>query len=237
MKDTKFAVLIPTYQRSDNRTPAYLRRALQSVFDQTYQNFMIFVVGDKYEDDQEFETILKEFDVSRIIYVNLYYAKERDKYSDNLQVLWNTGGVNCNNYGIDLALIHKFDYVAHLDDDDTFEPNHLANFNEAIQATGADFICSKANYVGGRILPTDQSNEKFAPFLPNICQVIHSSICVNFRKIPIRYVNTYEMDGSLYPADGYLMMQLRKHITENNLTSIMVNEITCNHTEEGGLKN
>ena len=47
----KFAVTIATYQRKDGKTPQLLKRALDSVFNQTHQDFRVFIVGDNYEDD------------------------------------------------------------------------------------------------------------------------------------------------------------------------------------------
>ena len=39
-----FSIVITTYQRNDGSTPSYLRKALNSIFAQDYQNFKILVV-------------------------------------------------------------------------------------------------------------------------------------------------------------------------------------------------
>jgi hypothetical protein len=54
IKPIQFAVVISTYQRPDGNTPHLLKRTLESVLNQTYQNFKIFLIGDKYEDQEEF---------------------------------------------------------------------------------------------------------------------------------------------------------------------------------------
>jgi glycosyltransferase involved in cell wall biosynthesis len=233
MKETKFAVVIPTYQRGNGKSPDYLTRSLQCVFDQLYQNFTIFVIGDKYEDNAEFEDILNNFDRSKIISVNLTYAKERDAYQSMPEILWSYGGVHANNIGIEMAINHGYDYVAHLDDDDHWENTHLENFNKVIQETGAGFICSKANYTAGRVLPMDQTDHKYMLFVPQPCQVIHSSICVNFKRVDVRYRDLYaETGGKELPADAQLLLDIRNFLRKNNLVGVMVNSITCNHLEE-----
>ena len=69
-------VTIHTYQRADGQTPRLLLRAIQSVVNQSYQNYKIFIVGDKYEDNQEFEDIINGFiEISdKIVYENLPYG-------------------------------------------------------------------------------------------------------------------------------------------------------------------
>ena len=46
----KLAIRILTYQRKDGKTPFFLRRALESIKNQTYKDYKIFLIGDKYDD-------------------------------------------------------------------------------------------------------------------------------------------------------------------------------------------
>jgi glycosyltransferase involved in cell wall biosynthesis len=50
----ELAIVIPTYRRVDNTTPYYLTKALTSIKDQTYQNYKVFLIGDHYDDNDEF---------------------------------------------------------------------------------------------------------------------------------------------------------------------------------------
>jgi glycosyltransferase involved in cell wall biosynthesis len=50
----KLSIVIATYQRKDGSTPRLLTRALDSIFSQTYQNFKIYLIGDRYENNDEF---------------------------------------------------------------------------------------------------------------------------------------------------------------------------------------
>ena len=120
-----FSIVITTYQRKDGNTPKYLKRALQSIFDQDYHLFKIYVIGDKYENNEEFESIFNEFPKDKIYFENLPIAHERDKYTDKTLV-WKYAGCFANNYGINKSISDGYEYVCHLDHDDEWYPNHLS---------------------------------------------------------------------------------------------------------------
>lgn len=235
--DIKFAIVIPTYRNGNGRTPFYLERALKSVFDQTYQNFHIFVIGDKYEPSNEFDYILEQFDMSKIYSVNLPVAEERSKYIDNLEALWHYGGVFASNLGINTALTSGYDYVCRLDHDDYYTQTHLENFAKVIKETNADWLCSKSTYLGTQVLPAYPTDEFYVKFRPQPCQLINSSTCINFRKIPIRYRDMFAETGMvLLPSDAQMWLDMRNYIDKNNLISVMINRVTCGHDEEGTVK-
>ena len=54
----KFGIVISTYYRKDNTTKFYLTRALNSIFNRTYQNFKIYLIGDRYENEKEINEIV-----------------------------------------------------------------------------------------------------------------------------------------------------------------------------------
>ena len=93
-----FSIVITTYQRKDGTTPLMLKRALDSIFNQEYQNFKIYVIGDKYENNEEFELIFKNYPKDKIYYENLPIAYERDRYTDKW-LIWSYAGCYANNYG------------------------------------------------------------------------------------------------------------------------------------------
>lgn len=229
-----FAIVILTYKRRDGKTPFFLKRALESVFNQTYNNFKIFLIGDKYEDNDEFLSIIKSFDNKKIYYENLPFAKERDKYSDKW-VVWSYAGTYASNYGINKAVSEGFDYVCHLDHDDWWLPNHLEEINNCIVSTEADWLCTKSTYNSPNVfLPRTMNNEIYQVFLPKSSSLIHSSVCINFKKIPLRYKNIYEETGKIgLPGDAELWERMRSYIIENNLKSFHINKLTCRHDEEG----
>jgi glycosyltransferase involved in cell wall biosynthesis len=231
MDDTKIGIIITTYQRKDGKTPEYLKMALDSVFNQTYKNFKVFLIGDKYENESELSSIIERYDKNKIYLENLPYAKERDFYSGD--PLWFNGGINAMNYGIDKSLKYGFEYLAHLDHDDLWNEDHLELINKCIKETKSDWICTKSTYTMSRVLPKIESEMEFVDFLPKGCTVIHSSVCINFKKIPLRYRNLYEEFGILSSSDADLWDRCREYIVSNKLKSTLINKITCRHEEEG----
>lgn len=232
MEDIKLSIVISTYQRKDGKTPFYLKRALDSIFKQTYKNFKIFLIGDKYEDDDEITTLISNYDKNKLYFENLSYAKERDSY--NGFALWSYGGVNAVNIGIEKALSDGFEYVCHLDHDDQWSEEHLLEISKCIQLTGADWVCTKSKYLSNRTLPEVTSSDLHSNFLPKGRSLIHSSVCMNFKTIPLKYRNLLEETGLVGdPADADLWDRCRDYIIQNNLKSFTINKITCFHEEEG----
>ncbi|WP_215189606.1 glycosyltransferase family 2 protein [Exiguobacterium sp. s6] len=103
----KVSIIVPTYKR-----PAkYLKRALDSLYNQTYPNIEIIVVDDNVPESLErnvIESFMNEenFD-NRCIYVKNEI---------------NVGGALARNIGINLA---TGDYLTFLDDDDEYEPRKI----------------------------------------------------------------------------------------------------------------
>lgn len=230
----KLGIVITTYYREDGNTKVLLKRCLDSIFNQTYQNFMIYLIGDKYEFPDEIGELLKEYDKDKITFINLEIAKERDLYYNNKWALWSYGGVNAINYGIDKSLYDGYNYICHLDHDDYWDKKHLENINDCIKLTNSSWICTKSYYINNYILPNINSSEKYIDFKPKKESLIHSSVCVDFNKIPLRYRDIFSETGYVgLPADAELWERCREFIEKNNLKSTLINEITCYHIEEG----
>lgn len=228
-----FSIVITTYQRNDGGTPMFLKRALDSVFKQDYQNFKIYVIGDKYEDNSEFESIFKDYPKDKIYYENLPFAYERDRFTDKW-LIWKYAGVFANNYGINKSIIDGYEYVCHLDHDDEWYGNHLSELNDAILKTGALWLCTKSEYIANRILPVVNSKLELVPFNPVPEGLIHSSTCINFKKIPLRHRNVFDETGkSGLPGDADLWLRIAKYLTDTNQKGILVNKVTCKHVDEG----
>lgn len=109
-------VLIPTYNWS-----AVLRYAIQSVLWQTFQDFELLVIGDGCTDNSE--QVVASFNDTRIRWHNLPQ---------------NTGNQAMpNNKGFELA---HGTYIAYLEHDDLWFPNHLETMVNTIEATQADLV-------------------------------------------------------------------------------------------------
>ena len=81
-------IVLTVYPRPDGRSHWYLQRCLKSIRAQTYKNYKLFVIGDKYG-----RKVKGDF-----YYEDLPYAYERDKYTGHR--LWCCGGTNAINHGI-----------------------------------------------------------------------------------------------------------------------------------------
>ena len=57
----KVCVIMPTYFRKDGTTKKLLSRALRMLEGQSYKNFKLFLIGDHYDDNNEFEELCKSY--------------------------------------------------------------------------------------------------------------------------------------------------------------------------------
>jgi glycosyltransferase involved in cell wall biosynthesis len=96
------SIVIPTFKRR-----VALKRAIDSILSQTYQNFEICIVGDKCP---ELDTTMLEYDDIRIKWWNLE-TNSKDS------------GATPRNYAVKMMVTGN--YVAYLDDDDYWLSNHL----------------------------------------------------------------------------------------------------------------
>lgn len=233
----KLSIVTSTYYRKDGSTSRYLIRALDSVFNQTHQDFKIYLIGDRYDPEEEIKKIISKYDSDKLFFLNLDVAKERDFYTDKWAI-WSYGGVNAINTGIDISLSEGNNYICHLDHDDYWENNHLEIINKCVQETNSDWVCTKSNYVNGITLPSVNHNDLYVDFLPKQMSLIHSSVCMNFQTIQLKYRDLFSETGSVgLPSDADLWDRCAQFIIDNNLKSTLINQITCNHIEEGFERN
>jgi glycosyltransferase involved in cell wall biosynthesis len=103
-----FSIIIPTYNRAHS-----IRKAIESVLKQTFQNFEIIIIDDASTDNTK-ETIEEIVD-QRIIYYRNEINQER---------------CISRNKGIELA---QGEYICFLDSDDYHLPNHLQTIYDEIE--------------------------------------------------------------------------------------------------------
>lgn len=229
----KIAIGIPTYKRADGTTPMYLTRALESVLSQTHQDFKIFLIGDDYEDQEEFERLASIVPADKIHAENLDVAVERSKYPVGSKELWCSGGVNAYNRAIDLCLESGYDYMCHLDHDDYWSNNHLeliANVIAEKQNPACVYTCS--SHINSQILPNVQLKNTVIESIPAPFNTVHSSICVNHRMIPLRYRDVLAETGTIMEADVDMLQRMRRFILQKVLNSYLITTQTCFHLLE-----
>jgi len=110
---------MPTFQR-----PFMLKRAIESVIAQTFKEWELIIVSDG--DETALDTV-KQFSDPRIVYIML-----PRRYRDT--------GSTPKNIGI---ILSHADFIAYLDDDNIYNPNHLETLYNLIQEKKVDFVyCS-----------------------------------------------------------------------------------------------
>ena len=112
-KNPEVSVIVPTFNR-----PRFLARALESLCRQSLQEIEAVVVNDGGEPLDE---VLAGF-VGRLAVTTVHHAVNRDRAA-------------ARNTGLALA---RGRYVAYLDDDDCFRPDHLAVLCETLDRRGAE---------------------------------------------------------------------------------------------------
>ncbi len=144
-KETLISVIIPVYNH-----PADLQRAIESVIRQTWQNFEMLVVDDGSEED--IKSVCDSFNDKRIKYL-------RNEEHINANVARNKGIAEVSG-----------EYIAMLDADDEFLPDHLKRRSERIKEWGCDGIFGSAYIFDGKKERIKKSrplmkNEKMADYL------------------------------------------------------------------------
>lgn len=146
----RVTVIIATYNKS-----SALRCAIESVLWQTFEDFEVWVVGDACTDDTE--EVVATFSDPRVFWHNLPR---------------NSGYQSApNNEGLRRA---RGEYVAYLNHDDLWFPNHLEVLVDCIEEAGADFAFSILEVVQ----PTGESRVEIpdyphAPLPPHASATLH----------------------------------------------------------------
>lgn len=230
----KFAIAMSTYRRSDGSTPEYITRALNSVLSQTHQDYKMFLIGDHYDNEEEFNSFGSAFSAEKIYKRNLPVAVERSKYDMGSRQLWCSGGANAYNTLIDEILAQGYEWVCHLDHDDYWADDHLERINEVICSqndAACVYTCSTHPILG--CLPRVQPLDGRVYFsYPKPVNVIHSSTCINFRLVNLRYRDVFAETGQVLEADIDMWNRLEKYCIENSLKSYLIAKLTCYHPDE-----
>ena len=160
-----FSVIIPLYNKA-----AYIERAIQSVLSQTFQEFELIVVDDGSTDDSsaQLSVISQQLSVAAPeIYKKVRVIQQQ-----------NQGVSTARNNGVKLA---KYDYIAFLDADDSWEPTYMEEMNGLIAAY------PNAGIYGSSYFIVKNGKKRIAPIgvekdsdrgLINYCQVYSKTLCM-----------------------------------------------------------
>ena len=236
--DQKFAIVMPTYCRKNGKTPEYLKRSLESIKNQTFNNWDLIVVADKYEPREELNTILSEFvntlpTCNKVVYIYNDHV-ERDHIKNNYS-LWCVAGATSVNYGIMHARLYNYKYYAHLDDDDYWDSTHIEKLTRVYNMfPNCIFACSQSQYGTRHVLPIKMDVFPNNMIIGLGC-LIHSAISFRLDFIPFMYTTYFEEFGNNFePSDGNMLNKIRRFLEKHpEYCSVYNSELTCFHIEEG----
>jgi len=120
------SVIMGTWNRTDE-----IRESVQSVLDQTYPEYELLIINDG--GPEEVEEIVRSFHSPKIRYFRM-----RE----------NRGHASVLNEGVKRSAGR---YIAYLDDDDVYYPNHLESLHKAIASSGKKFVYSNTKFVRGEL--------------------------------------------------------------------------------------
>jgi len=125
-------IIIPTYNRSE----LLMSRAIDSVLSQTYKNWECVVVGDGCTDNTN--NMIEKLSNPKVHYFDIERFMPEHDYDDDK--VWFIGGSHPRNFALKNKV--RGEFIAILDDDDIWYPDHLMVNVNAIQSFNVEFISS-----------------------------------------------------------------------------------------------
>ena len=227
-QNIKFAIVMASYHRSNGKSKTYIERSLKSIKDQEYKNYKLFLIGDKYEDQEEFESYKTLLPADKIEIINLPTAFEREHTRGHN--LWCVGGATAMNYGLDLAVKQGFTHYVHLDDDDYWNLFHLRNIAMGYQQfPEAHFITTMAVFTTSPFVLPPIGKLCYDNFQCTSGMAFHSAWGFRLDKIPLKYntINLGNLNAHLIPADGDMLNRINALCKKNNYHVLGIPTLSC----------
>lgn len=237
MENPKLGIVISTYQRPDGKTPELLTRTLNAINNQTYTNWKVYLIGDSYTNQKEFEELSNIIPQDKILSLNLPVAVERNRYPEGGVKLWCSGGNHAANIGIEFSINEGNHWVCHCDHDELWYDNHLKEIAKGIEKTSALFLYTKAEHLQNSILPRNiDSPDLYINRRALPCDTIKSSVCVNYFIVQLRRRDPNYFYNSHDPGDAAFLERINLMLEASNKDSILINKVTVAHDQEGYTK-
>jgi glycosyltransferase involved in cell wall biosynthesis len=189
----KFSIIIPTYNRASK-----LEVALNSLKEQTYRDFDVYVCDDGSTD--ETKRVVESFSQS----LDLFYLWEKN---------WG-GPARPRNRGLEAA---KGEWICFLDSDDWWSPNRLLTMLSKAESSDIMYHALKRVDDGGRVLGTLKTKALRLPIFENLmiygnCIPL-SSLCV--RKTILNKVGHFSEEKNLIGVEDFELLLRISKITNN----------------------
>jgi hypothetical protein len=246
----KLAIVIATYMRKNNSSPKNIRNVFKMLRQQTYKDFKVFIVGDCYENNEEFENLCDEYN-DDIYYKNLD-KHFRNNYFNIRANKWASGGCNARYHGIKKAFEENYDYYLHLDDDDIWLDNHVSSIVETIKAIPKLDFAFTYGKLKNYMLPREYKSVN-SIYLNNLevkhGDIIHSSWCINLNTMFAHLKEIYDLrlntidkiqngvipETRLLPLDYVILTVFRSLNQKNKCDSVFIPKFTVIKDTEGNI--
>ena len=193
--DIPFAICMATYDRANGKSKQYLEKCLGALVNQNYQNFKVFIVGDKYENEAEFLELVKIIPAEKLYFENLKVAVERENIQDKYS-RWKVGGVTAMNRAVQVATEQNFKYILHADDDDFWDLTRLSVLNETIKRfPDAIFLYHYSTHPVRVKLPKENLQPEqiyYNNLIPRASNAVHATFCINYSMIESFFMKTFD---------------------------------------------
>lgn len=200
-----FTIIITTYNRSD-----IVLNAVQSVLNQTYDNWECIIIDDGSNDNtfNKLKDIIKQNDKFRYV----FHKNKKQAYSKNVGILNSSAK-----------------YITFLDSDDLYLPNHLQLRYNILQDMHIDLLHGGVQIIGSEFVPSIYNlNEKIS---------IHNCVIGGTFFIKSELINNIgRFDIVDYGDDTFLFKKILEHravIAKTNLRTYVYNRLSldsiCNN--------
>ncbi len=225
-----FGVKIATYRRRNDATRACFPKTIESLLAQTYPHWKAYIVGDKYEPDEEFQELVSLIpEDKRVAWNNPDGGSERAKYSG--KKLWMCAGRESVNKLLDRMTADGIEIVTTLDDDDVWLPNHLETLNEGYtKFPEAVCVLTRGRHVQMGLLPRESPDLFYNNRPPIEHATINATVSWNIQRIPLRYENTVETHDPM-PGDANMWMRMRRYMADHGMKYLYIPTVTVWHDE------
>lgn len=229
MPKIKFGIRIVTYPRPDGKTPDLLRKTIHSVVSQSWCDWVIYLVGDSYGPQEEFESFLDFAPKEKIKMQNPNLQSERFIFKDSKKISY-FGGICAANYCLDWMTREGVTHVVILDHDDIWLPNHLKTLNDAYTFfPDVYFVYNAGHYRGSSSFPESNCKYQIDNLPPKGGSVLHSSVSWRLDKIPLRYSYSFNNDGSPVYGDIKMWEDMRTYFKLNDYKFFFTKKSTMIH--------
>lgn len=141
MNEPLITVITPTY----NRGSILMERALPSVLNQTYENFIYIIVSDGSTDNTK--ELVRAIGDKRIQFYEIERNRPHHDYDSKQQ--WCVGGSYAANFALEKA---RGEWIARIDDDDVWHKDHLIKSLLFALENNFEFITSPSDAFGFRYI-------------------------------------------------------------------------------------